>query len=169
MNRKHPLKYTKTIMISACLLGIQCRYDGQHSRSEDLVGFVKGMRFLAFCPEQLGGLPTPRPAANIHGGDGRDVLRDKASVKNIHGEDVTARFIRGAREALKLSRLVQSTIAITKDGSPSCGLKTPYCDKKGGMGITAALFLSEGIRIIELGKDAPFPSPDFLDWIKDPT
>jgi uncharacterized protein YbbK (DUF523 family) len=155
-------------MISACLLGIRCRYDGGHSRSENLVNLAKDSRISAFCPEQMGGLPTPRPPANIEGGDGRDVLDNRAIVKNDKGDNVTHQFIKGAKEALKLARLTGSYIALTKDKSPSCGLSTPYCDKEEGrgIGVTAALFEREGIKIIELGKDDPFPSPDFLELIR---
>ena len=158
-------------MISACLLGIECRYDGRHSRSENLAGFLEGIPFAAFCPEQLGGLPTPRPAANIKGGDGRDVLLKRAVVINTEGDDITAHFLKGANEALKLSKLLESRIAITKDKSPSCGLNTPYCDKKEdqGIGVTAALFESAGIRIFQLGKETPFPTGDFLELIKSST
>jgi uncharacterized protein YbbK (DUF523 family) len=126
---------------------------------------VEGVYFTVFCPEQLGGLPTPRPAANIEGGDGRDVLMKRAIVKNVEGEDVTRQFLKGAKEALKLSKMAHSTLAITKGKSPSCGLTTPYCDKNEGegIGVTAALFELEGIRIIEMGKDTPFPTPDFLE------
>ena len=156
------------IMISACLLGIHCRYDGRHSACLDLVDFVASRCFMPFCPEQLGGLPTPRAAASIIGGDGRDILSGSARLVDSEGKDVTAAFKRGAREALRLVRLSGSSIAIMKERSPSCGLKTPYCDKPGamGIGVTAALFESEGIEMIELGTNDTFPTPGFLQAIK---
>ena len=156
------------IMISACLLGIHCRYDGRHSICPDLVDFVASRRFTPFCPEQMGGLPTPRPAADIIGGDGRDILSGSARLVDTEGKDVTGAFKRGAQEALRLTRLAGSSIAIMKERSPSCGLKTPYCDKPSGMGIgvTAALFESEGIKIIELDANDSFPTPGFFQVLK---
>ena len=155
-------------MISACLLGLHCRYDGRHSICLDLVDFVASRRFIPFCPEQMGGLSTPRLPANIIGGDGRDILSGSARLVDSEGVDVTGAFKSGAQEALRLARLAGSSIAIMKDRSPSCGLQTPYCDKPGGMGIgvTAALFESEGIEIIELGADDAFPTHEFFQAIK---
>jgi uncharacterized protein YbbK (DUF523 family) len=167
-NVEDPVFSGDGIMISACLLGIHCRYDGRHSICLDLVDFVASRRFTPFCPEQLGGLPTPRPAANIIGGDGRDILSGSARLVDSEGKDVTGAFKRGAEEALRLARLAGSSIAIMKERSPSCGLKTPYCDKPRGMGIgvTAALFESEGIKIIELGANDTFPTPGFFQILK---
>ena len=81
---------------------------------------------------------------------------------------MTGAFKRGAQEALRLARLAGSSIAIMKERSPSCGLKTPYCDKPSamGIGVTAALFESEGIKIIELGANDTFPTPEFFQAIK---
>jgi len=158
----------KEIMISACLLGIRCRYDGRHSICPDLVDFLVSYHFTPFCPEQIGGLPTPRPAANMIGGDGMDILSGSARLVDSRGKDVTSAFERGAQEALRLARLAASPIAIMKVRSPSCGLKTPYCDKPGGtgIGVTAALFKSEGIKIIELDANDDFPNPEFFQAIK---
>ena len=115
----------------------------------------------------MGGLPTPRPASNISGGDGRDILSGLARIYNVEGEDVTGQFIKGAQEALLLAGLSGACIAIMKDGSPSCGLKTSYCEKPSGygIGITAALFESQGIHMIDLGADDDFPTPDFLKLV----
>ncbi len=151
-------------MISACLLGIHCRYDGRHALCSDLVDFVTTVSFIPFCPEQLGGLSTPRPSADIRGGDGRDIISGRARVINAVGEDVTYGFKKGAKEALRLALLAGACLAIMKNKSPSCGLRTPHCDKTSGFGIgvTAWLFRSRGIKIFELGMDDPFPSEDFL-------
>jgi len=156
------------IMISACLLGINCRYDGGHSTCSDLVDFVASLPLIPFCPEQLGGLHTPRSPAIMKGGDGRDILCGKARLINADGADVTGAFKKGAEEAYTLARLFGSPLAIMKDRSPSCGLETPYCEKPSGLGIgvTAALFESRGIKVFELGRDDPFPSQDFLHFLK---
>ena len=151
-------------MISACLIGVNCRYDGGHSTCSDLLDFVANVSFIPFCPEQLGGLPTPRSPAIIKGGDGREVLDGKARLINSAGEDVTDAFIRGAKEAYSLARLSGSRLAIMKDRSPSCGLVTPYAEtpRGYGIGVTAALFISRGIRIFELGRDDSFPNRNFF-------
>ena len=162
------LKGELPIMISACLLGTHCRYDGQHSFCSNLLDFVSFIPIIPFCPEQLGGLPTPRPCSDIRGGDGRDVLSGNAKVINLEGKDVTDAFIKGAEETVKLARIAGAKIAIMKDKSPSCGLRTPYCDKLSGtgIGVTAALFESKGIKIIELAPNDTFPTQDFLNLIK---
>ncbi len=152
------------IMISACLLGINCRYDGGHSACSDLVQFITSVPFVPFCPEQLGGLPTPRPPATIKGGNGQDVLAGKARLMNAAGEDVTGAFIKGAEEAYALAQFSGASLAIMKDKSPSCGFKSPSCKKitGPGIGVCAALFISRDIRVFELGREDRFPSQEFL-------
>lgn len=76
---------------------------------------------LPFCPEQLGGLPTPRPAAEITGGDGAAVLDGAARVLTAGGEDVTAAFLRGAQEAVRLAQAADAGAALLRSGSPACG------------------------------------------------
>ena len=144
-----------SILISSCLLGIECRYDGGHSRVEEFIKKVQEIHFIPICPEQLGGLSTPRAPSYIVRGDGKGVLSGHARVINSSGKDVTGAFIKGAEESLKLARLAGATKAILKNKSPSCGLNTPYCssDTGYGLGVTAALFLSAGIKIIEMNPD----------------
>jgi len=143
------------VLISSCLLGIGCRYDGSHSLVEEIIKKAQEMQFIPVCPEQLGGLPTPRAPSKIVKGDGKAVLAGGAQVTNSLGEDVTAAFIKGARETLKLARILGAKKAILKNTSPSCGLNTPYCetDTGYGLGVTAALLLSAGIEIIEINPD----------------
>ena len=140
------------ILISSCLLGIECRYDGGHSRAEEIVQKAQEIQFIPICPEQLGGLSTPRAPSYIVKGDGKGVLSGNARVINSLGKDVTEAFIKGARASLKLAQLTGATKAIVKDKSPSCGLNTPYCDTDTGygLGVTAALLLKSGITIIEI-------------------
>ncbi len=153
------------IMISACLMGVHCRYDGGHAICRALVDFSPAVPFIPFCPEQLGGLPTPRPPANIKNGDGHDIFTGQAKIINAVGEDVTDAFRKGAQEAYALARLSGSSLAVMKSRSPSCGLKTPYCEKTTGIGIgvTAAYFESHGLKVFELDRDDPFPCGDFFE------
>lgn len=143
------------VLISSCLLGMCCRYDGGHSQAEEIMRRAKELECIPICPEQLGGLPTPRAPSNIVRGDGRAVLAGDARVMNSLGEDVTDAFMRGAHECLKLARITGANRALLKNKSPSCGLNTPYCktDTGYGCGVTAALFLSAGIEIIEINPE----------------
>ncbi|MBW1900712.1 MAG: DUF523 domain-containing protein [Deltaproteobacteria bacterium] len=155
------------IMISACLVGVHCRYDGGHATCRDLVDFFASAPFVPFCPEQLGGLPTPRPPAIIKSGDGHDILSGQAKIINATGEDVTDAFRKGSEEAYALARLTGSSLAILKSRSPSCGLKTPHCENASGIGIgvTAAFFQSHGIKVFELDSDDPFPCKEFIELL----
>lgn len=140
---------SETVIVSACLLGVNCRYDGGNSLDESLVKQLKGRHIVPVCPEQLGGLTTPRVAAEIWGGDGFDVLSGLAKVVNIEGEDVSAQFIKGAQEALAIARLSGTKKAYLKEKSPSCGTNLIKCEgfEKNGSGILAALFSKEGIEL----------------------
>ena len=105
------------ILISACLIGENCKWDGSNNRNQDVLDFMKKMegkaKFHPVCPEQAGGLPTPRAASEIH-------MPDEA-VMNTEGEDVTAEFLLGADFALREAKKYDCTIAILKERSPSCG------------------------------------------------
>ncbi len=163
-----PLHKVSPIMVSACLLGVPCRYDGKDAFCAGLMDFVSSFQVIPFCPEQLGGLSTPRSPARIWGGDGRDVLAGRAKLVNALDEDVTEAFRNGAEEALALALPAENSLAIMKDKSPSCGLRTPYCETATGpgIGVTAALFESRGIRVFELGSKDVFPTHSFLRLIQ---
>ena len=136
-------------IVSACFVGVNCTYDGTNNLIPKVVDLVTSGKALPVCPEQLGGLSTPRTPAEIHGGDGRDVINGKASVVTNDGVDVTENFLAGAREALKLARLVGAGKAIMKERSPSCGCDYIYRNGEvvKGNGVTTALFQQEGIEV----------------------
>jgi len=141
------------LLISACLVGLNSRYDGTSKCYEQARQLVLEGKAIPVCPEQLGGLPTPRPPAEIQRLDGDAVLRGMAKVLTKAGHDVTDSFVRGALETLKLARLAGVTQAILKDGSPSCGSRLIYDGtfsgtKKPGKGVTAALLASSGILVL---------------------
>jgi len=104
---------------------------------------------VPICPEQLGGLPTPRTPAKIQSGDGFDVLRSGARVIDIKGRDVTPQFIKGAIEAFNIAMLVGADKAILKDKSPSCGVNYIWDDDglKEGKGVLTALLIDNGIKV----------------------
>jgi len=149
INPKTPSTSNPIVLLSACLTGIRSRYDGHHKLRKGLLRELRGHLIIPVCPEQLGGLPTPRSRAQIIGGSGLDVLRKKAKVVNAQGQDVTTQFIKGAIETLKIIRMNHIEKAFLKEGSPSCG--TQRCirrEKQSGPGVTTALLLKEGIQVI---------------------
>lgn len=140
------------MLVSACLAGCRCRYDGSSRPDHQLEELVAKGEALPVCPEQLGGLPTPRSPAQIVGGDGDDVLEGRARVLTEEGVDVTAAFLKGAEETLRMARLVGATVAILKERSPSCGSAVIYDGTfsgatRKGRGVTAALLAGHGIVV----------------------
>ena len=142
-------------IVSACLLGINCRYDGGNALDVRLVEAVRRGDIVPIpvCPEQLSGMPTPRSRCEIVGGDGFDVLNGKARVLDEHGRDVTDFFVRGAREVLKIAELVGAKVAIMKDFSPSCGCGEIYDGsftgkRRKGFGVTSALLKLSGLKVM---------------------
>lgn len=138
------------ILISACLLGKDCRYDGRSKLDKNVLKFAKVNKTIPVCPEVLSGLPTPRPTAEITGGDGNDVLDNKASVMQIKtGAEVTAQFIKGAEKVLKLCEDNNIRLAIFKERSPSCGVRQIYRNgiPVDGMGVTTAALVRKGIKV----------------------
>ncbi len=139
----------RVVIVSACLLGLKTRYNGEDALSETLVAALKDSVIVPVCPEQLGGLSTPRPACEITARDGSDVLAGSSRVVDERGSDVTENLIKGAVEALKIARLAGATEAYLKERSPSCGVMTI---KRGGMtvagqGTTAALLKKNGLKV----------------------
>ncbi|MBQ6703354.1 MAG: DUF523 domain-containing protein [Clostridia bacterium] len=139
------------VAVSLCLCGRKCRYDGTAKPDAQAAALAeKGA--VCICPEVLGGLPIPREPAEIVGGDGYDVLDGTAKVMTAGGKDVTARYIAGAKEALRLCRENHVEHALLKANSPSCGCGRIYDgsfagNKKPGDGVTAALFKRNGIAV----------------------
>ncbi len=136
-------------MVSACLLGLKTRYNGQDAYSEKAIELLKNRAIVPVCPEQLGGLPTPRPRAEIASGGGADILEGKSGVIDEFGADVTAYFLKGAEEALKIARLTGAKEAFLKEKSPSCGAGTICRDSVcvSGLGVTATLLKKEGLKL----------------------
>ena len=136
------------ILISACLIGINCRYDGSNTINDAIIKEIKDEGFIPVCPEQLGGLSTPRPSASIQNGTGFDVIGSSSKVIDISGRDVTREFLKGAQEALKIAKLLRVQKAILKENSPSCGVNFTSSNFKKikGPGVFTALLRNEGIK-----------------------
>ncbi len=137
------------IIISACLVGLPTRYDLERINHSDLLELVQKGLAIPICPEQIGGLPTPRPAATIEEGEGCDVVRGISKILNSEGEDVTENFLRGAYAALEIAKAIGVEEAIFKEGSPSCGVN--YTNRRfrmiKGMGVLAYLSSINGIKL----------------------
>lgn len=136
------------IIVSACLSGLKCRWDGRSYQQEKWLLSLPDL--IPVCPEQLGGLTTPRDPAQIIDGNGFDVLNDRARVINASGIDVTYEFILGARAVLKIARQHKVSSAILKERSPSCASHHIYRGKNliAGMGVTCALLFREGFEVL---------------------
>ena len=140
------------ILVSACLWGLNCRFDGQSRTNESLISSLRNTYIIPFCPEQLGGLPTPRHRAWISHGDGKDVLEGRTRVVNEANNDVTAQFIKGAIETEKLATLFNIKKAYLKSNSPSCGVGKIYHNKNlvTGNGVCATMLLQKKIELISI-------------------
>ena len=137
------------VLVSACLLGIQCRYDGSSNIHRSLLK-IPGILLIPLCPEQLGGLATPRPSAHLVGGDGQAVVNGKAQVITEQGKAVTTAFLLGASQTCKIARILRARYAILKERSPSCGTHAIWIEGhlKDGLGVTAAMLSALGVCIM---------------------
>ena len=141
-------------LVSACLCGVNCKYNGKNNINLYFMELLREGEVIPVCPEQLGGLPTPRKPAEILGGSGQDVLAGNSRVVTRDGLDVTEYYIKGAYETLKIAQLADADTAVLKSRSPSCGngyiydgsfsYKTRKAD-----GVTAALLKENGIRVTD--------------------
>jgi uncharacterized protein YbbK (DUF523 family) len=142
------------VLVSACLLGRACRYDGTDENSPGLIDALarQGVEAVAFCPEEAGGLSTPRPPAHLVGGDGNDVADGRATVVTEEGADVTEQFLEGARGAVRAASDAGCRMAFLKERSPSCGCAQVHTDKGlvPGCGVTAALLQRAGIATVSV-------------------
>ncbi|MHA1166910.1 MAG: DUF523 domain-containing protein [Candidatus Hodarchaeales archaeon] len=176
MKNNRELDHGTPVLLSACLYGVPCRYDGKSKPDKRVVYSVNKGKFIPIfiCPEQQGGQTTPRPDAELVDGDGRELVDEIGEVtrKTISecnsqvrvlekdGNDVTKQFLEGARIALALGRASGCSIAILKSRSPSCGTERIYngtFNKKTipGMGVTAALLQKHGFDVYN-EKNCPF-------------
>lgn len=133
----------ENILVSACLLGVQCRYDGTGVIHENMKKLKETCHLIPVCPEIYGGLSTPRDPAE----------RVEDRVITCNGMDVTEQYEKGAEEILRLAEFYQCKLAILKERSPSCGNGIIYDGtftgrKVDGYGVTAALLIANGIQVL---------------------
>lgn len=134
------------ILVSSCLLGLDARYNGQGIREDSLIEFLKDKKFLPVCPEQMGGLATPRKPCEIK------IVEGSLKVVNIDGDDLTDNFVKGSEEVIKLAKEFDCKYAILKERSPSCGSGKVYDGSFSsklidGSGIAAKVLMENGIKV----------------------
>ncbi len=135
------------ILVSACLLGENCKYNGKNNYSERVAAYVAGHEVIPVCPEVLGGLPTPRDPSEIVAG----------AVTNCKGVNVDRQFRKGAEEALRIAEENHIDLAILQSRSPSCGVKQIYDGTFTGrlipgQGVFAELLQQHGFRVLDCEK-----------------
>ena len=133
------------ILISACLLGENCKYNGGNNYSARAAEFVKGHEVIPICPERLAGMPAPRPNSEIVNGE----------IMNRAGRSVDADYRRGAQMALEIARREQPDLVILQSRSPTCGVNQIYDGtfsgkKIPGHGVFAEALINEGFRVIDV-------------------
>ncbi len=143
----------RKIGVSACLIGKNCRYDGRNSLVKEIIETIPLEKLVPVCPEELGGLPVPRDYGEIQGGSGEDVLEGRAKVITYKGVDITDKYVKGAYRCLEIFKREGVKFAIFKSKSPSCGIGQIYDGTfskrlKEGNGVTSALLLKNGIKVI---------------------
>ena len=156
----------KKVLVSACLLGKNCRFNGGHSHLPDLEN--QDVDFIPVCPEEAGNLGTPRPAAEMQG-SAENILSGIERVLTNDGDDITEKFIQGAEESLERGLNSEAEIAILKSHSPSCGIGGVYDGTfthglTDGNGIFAHLCQKSGITCIS--SDDPYQIKKTLEKLK---
>lgn len=139
-------------IISACLCGVNCKYNGKNNLKQGVEKLLKQGILIPVCPEQLGGMETPREPHEIVNSTASEVLDGKGKVLSKTYKDSTDKFIKGAYETLKIAKSLGVKEAILKSNSPSCGFGTIYNgnfsgEKIRGNGVTAELLKRENIKI----------------------
>lgn len=139
------------ILVSACLLGIACRYDGRSKHNPAVLAWLEkhDLTPIPVCPEQLAGLPTPRPASRFAAGDGHAVLSGHGQVVTYGGQPLNDVFIKGAEQALAIARRCGCRAALLKERSPSCGVLQVDCNGGlvPGQGVTTARLRNAGLDV----------------------
>lgn len=139
-------------LISACLCGVNCKYNGSNNYNEFCDNLFRSGKAILVCPEQLGGLPTPRVPSELLA-SAEEVLNEDGKILTKDGRDVTKEFLKGAAEVNEIAKKLNIKCAILKDGSPSCGVNYIYDGyfnggKIKGGGVTAELLSKNGIKVL---------------------
>jgi len=142
------------VLVSSCLIGVPCAYDGKHRLNHDLIRkLLKFDAIISLCPEILSGFSIPRPRIEISNGDGKDVIKGKAKIIDEYGKDHTSTVLEGIQKAMEIILKNNICIAFLKEKSPMCGVNQIYDGSfKGhlieGCGVLTAFLLKKGIKCI---------------------
>lgn len=147
--REEKKEPNESFLVSACLMGVDCKYNGKNNLNDMLIKLSDKYRLIPVCPEQLGGFSTPRPKAEVVC---RDLAKGTVRVVRENGEDVTKYFENGARQVLKIANLMKIKKAVLKEKSPSCGVYKIYDGSfsgklTDGSGVTTRLLKENGIEV----------------------
>ena len=148
----HSREVLTMYLISACLCGVNCKYNGANNYNEKCNELFISGKAVLICPEQLGGLTTPRIPSELQA-NAKDVIEGNGKVITNEGLDVTREFIKGAKEVVEIAKKLPISAAILKEGSPSCGVNFVYDgsfngNKVKGKGITAEMLNEIGIKTL---------------------
>ena len=138
-----------SVIVSACLVGERCRYNGEDRAHPGVIRFLRGKKYVALCPERLAGWGVPRPAVEFHGGGAKEVADGKARVKDSRGRDRTASLIKGVTRALRRALSLEVGEAVLKEKSPSCGVTKVYRNGRltRGEGIFTYWLRQNGVKV----------------------
>jgi len=138
------------VLISGCLFGLNCRYDGGNNRLYNLNELSKKYILVPVCPEQMGGLSTPRSPSFFIEGDGKDTIKGRNNLINKDNKNVSSHFREGAYEVLNVCKKLRIKKAILKERSPSCGTNNVFLGEKltKGRGVTSFLLLTNDITVL---------------------
>ncbi len=136
-------------IVSACLIGERCRYNGENKSDPEVIRFLRGRNYLALCPEMLAGWGSPRRAVQFHAGGASEVAQGKAIITDEQGMDRTESLMQGISKALEQVQAVRVRHAILKEKSPSCGVRKIYCDGKltRGEGLFTHWLRKRGVQV----------------------
>jgi uncharacterized protein YbbK (DUF523 family) len=142
------------MLVSACLLGACCTFDERLNSNDRIAALSRSRATIAVCPEEIAGLGTPRPAAHLTA-DGNDVIQGRGRVILDNGDDVTEQFVNAAQTVLDICLQNGVEQAYLKSKSPSCAYGPVKINKKAslGVGVTAALLIAKGIKVISCDAD----------------
>jgi len=137
------------VLVSACLVGLCTRYDATSARDEAAIRILADGKAIPICPEQLAGLPTPRPRITLVNGDGADLVLGRGQIITEDGRDITKNLIEACRQIVELAKVSGATTALLKEASPSCGVTETSIDwaRRPGPGILTAMLAEAGIEI----------------------
>ena len=154
----------KPILVSACLLGLACRYNGLCKKNSSVLNFLLGgnRAIIPICPEQLAGLSTPRPTTQFASGNGATILAGEGLLLNANKMRMNESFIKGAHQVLAIARMNNCQQAVLKERSPSCGVHQIWLNDQivNGSGVTTALLKNNGVSVF---------NEDEIEFIQTPT